>query len=67
MWRGISKNFCQGFCQMAIAGVLDVLKKHFVVCYITMKLSFMFICILSVNTKMKCTVYQNIFGMLFIT
>ena len=42
MWRGISKNFCLGFCQMARAGVIDVLKKHFVVCYINMKLSFMF-------------------------
>jgi hypothetical protein len=40
---------------MAIAGVLDVLRKHFVLCYVNMKLSFMFICILSVNTKRKHT------------
>jgi len=45
---------------MARAGVIDVLKKHFVMCYINMKLSFMLICILSINTKMKYTVYQNI-------
>ena len=35
---------------MARAGVIDILKKHFVICYINMKLNVMFICILSVNT-----------------
>ena len=60
MWRGISNNFCRGFCHMAWAGVIDVLEKHNAICYINMKLNFMFICILSVNTKMIYTVYQNI-------
>jgi hypothetical protein len=44
------KIFFKGFAQMAKAGVIGVLKKHFVIFYINMKLSFMFICILSVNT-----------------
>jgi len=53
---------------MARAGVIDVLKKHFVICYINMKLSFMLICILSINTKMKYAIYIRIyFGILFIT
>lgn len=45
---------------MARAGVMDVLKTLFVICYINMKLSFVLICILSVNAKMKYRVYQNI-------
>jgi hypothetical protein len=52
---------------MARTGVIDVLKKHFVICYINMKLSFVFVCILSVNTKIKYTVYQYILLVCFLS